>query len=149
MPRDLVYLVAIGAVEPRFLQSVEWCVTSLRRWGRYPAEVAVITDQPPAGLPAAVRAEATLVRVAEDQLCDPHHARPPYERYLIARLRAHHLLDLRVFHADEDGRVPFPQEPAGAGEHGRVDALFRKGVDQTAGILLLHDGQDELQVPHP
>jgi len=106
MPRDLIYLVAIGAVEPRFVQAVEWCVTSLRRWGRYEAELAVITDQPAETLSAAVRAEAMPVSVDESRLRDPGHARSAYDRYLMARLRAHHLIDLaaydRVMYVDCD-----------------------------------------------
>lgn len=106
MPRDLVYLVAIGAAEGRFLQAVEWCVTSLRRWGGYAGEVAVITDQAPHALPASVRAEATLVCVDESRLRDPAHARSAHDRYLVARLRVHHLIDLaaydRVLYVDCD-----------------------------------------------
>lgn len=106
MPRDLAYLVAVGAVEPRFLHAVEWCVTSLRRWGCYAGEIAVITDQPAGALPAAVRAEATVIQVDESRLRDAGHGRSAYDRYLMARLRVHHLLDVaahdRVLYVDCD-----------------------------------------------
>jgi glycosyltransferase involved in cell wall biosynthesis len=105
MSRDLVYLVAIGSVEPRFMRAVEWCVTSLRRWGRYSGDVAVVTDRPEA-MPDVVRAEARVVRVEESQMRDPAHGRNDYERYLIGRLRVHRLLDVaaynRVLYVDCD-----------------------------------------------
>jgi len=105
MSRDLVYLVAIGSVEPRFLRAVDWCVTSLRRWGRYAGDMAVVTDQPEA-MPGAVREEARVVGVDESQMRDPAHGRNDYERYLIGRLCVHRLLDVaaydRVLYVDCD-----------------------------------------------
>jgi glycosyltransferase involved in cell wall biosynthesis len=98
--------VAVGAAEPRFVRAVEWCVTSLRRWGRYENEIAVITDREADCLPPAVRREATLACVDESRLRDPAHGRAGMERYLMARLRAHHILDLaaydRVLYVDCD-----------------------------------------------
>lgn len=96
MARDLVYLVVIGTVEPRFVQAVELCVTSLRTWGRYSGEVAVVTDHPEA-MPRAVRAEARMVRVDEREIRDDAHVRNDYERYFVGRLLVHRVVDVTAY----------------------------------------------------
>ncbi|HXJ78970.1 MAG TPA: glycosyltransferase [Candidatus Methylomirabilis sp.] len=105
MAGDLLYLVAIGAEEPRYLEAVRMCATSFRRWGRYSGELAVVTDRPEA-IPADVRAEVRVVPVDERQMREDTHGREPHESYLLGRLRVHRFLDLtvydRVMYADCD-----------------------------------------------
>jgi glycosyltransferase involved in cell wall biosynthesis len=93
----LIYLVAVGALEPRFIQAVEDCVDSLRRFGNFGGDIVVVTDCADAAFSAALRREATLLRVAEHELREAAHGRAGIERYLAARLRFPHLFDVRPY----------------------------------------------------
>ncbi len=103
---NLIYLTAVGRLDPRFLESVGWCVTTLRQRGRFRDDILVVTDQAPDEFPAALRAEVRLLRAPAEQLCDPAHARGWHDRYLTARLHLPELFDLtpydQVMYLDAD-----------------------------------------------
>jgi glycosyltransferase involved in cell wall biosynthesis len=94
---DLIYLVAVGALEPRFIQAVEDCVGSLRRFGRFDGDIVVVTDCAEEAFSTALRREVMLLHVPEHELRDPAHGRVGIQRYLAARLRFPDLFDARAY----------------------------------------------------
>lgn len=102
---NLIYLVAVGANDSRFYESVGWCVTSLRRWGGFTDDILVVTDNASA-LRGVINDQANILEVDPELLSDPSHARAERDKYLMARLRVHHHVDLTpyntVMYVDSD-----------------------------------------------
>ncbi len=103
---DLAYLVSLGADEPHYLQCAAWAVDALRRWGRFEGDLVLVTDRAASEWPQAVRASARILEVDARQLVCRDHLRPERERYQVARLFLHRLVDLsgyrQVLYLDTD-----------------------------------------------
>ncbi len=97
MPGRLAYLMVIGDVEERLLLAARWCVTSLRRFGRYEDEILIITDKDPSVFCPEVRRDARILFIPEERLWDPSHGRKGYDRYLAARTRIPHFIDVENY----------------------------------------------------
>ena len=92
--RTLVYLVAIGILDGRYLTAVRQCVNSLRTHGSYSGDVVVLTDAASASALEERVPSADLVVLEEDFLAAGLDGRPIVDRYRTARLRAHRVLPL-------------------------------------------------------
>jgi glycosyltransferase involved in cell wall biosynthesis len=94
---DLVYLVAVGVDDPRFAQAVEWCVDSLRHWGRFTGDIAVLSDTDTARSLASLEPDVRIVTLDVEQLVDVAHGRLRHERFQAARLGVHKAIDLDAY----------------------------------------------------
>jgi glycosyltransferase involved in cell wall biosynthesis len=97
MKKNLIYLVAIGASDARFLECVRWCVHSLRHWGKFEDEILIITDNATPDLKESVKDHAMLLEFPLNSLFDPKHERNDYEKFQVTRLLIHQLIDLNVY----------------------------------------------------
>lgn len=161
-PRNLVFLVAIGVVDARFVRSVEWCVDSLRGAGCFEGDIAVITDEGSAGMLSSLADTADLVVADVDRLWNPEHDRIPVQRFQMARLAAPDLIDLgrydTVMYLDADilaigdvrplfegvGEFRYAREfapmsgPAYSGtldDAEMTDARFRRGINSGTFVV--------------
>ena len=91
---NLIYLVAVGIDDTRFITMTSWCVESLRRWGQFDGDVVVLTDAASAELLEGLRAHAEVVVVDEALLWSPDHGRGRGERFQMARLNVAEAIDL-------------------------------------------------------
>ena len=97
MKKNLIYLVAIGASDTRFLECISWCVHSLRHWGKFEDEILIITDSATPELKESTKKHAKLLEFPLASLFDPKHERNDYEKFQVTRLLIHHLIDLKVY----------------------------------------------------
>lgn len=95
--RHLVFLVAIGVVDQRFVASVGWCVESLRGAGCFDGDIAIITDPASERLLASAVPTASLLVGDPERLWNPEHNRIPIQRFQMARLSAPELIDLEAY----------------------------------------------------
>lgn len=95
--RHLIYLVAVSIDDPRFATMARWCVESLRTWGRFDGDIAVLTDAESATLLGDLSSDAEIVVVDERLLWDSTHDRRRSERFQMARLNVHHAIDVSPY----------------------------------------------------
>lgn len=104
--RHLIYLVAVSIDDPRFTTMARSCVESLRRWGQFDGEIAVLTDEQSATMLGDLSPDAEVVVVDDRLLWDPTHDRRRSERFQMARLNVHRAIDLTryetVMYVDAD-----------------------------------------------
>jgi glycosyltransferase involved in cell wall biosynthesis len=94
---NLIYLVAVGAADPRFYECVQWSVHSLRQWGRFTGDILILTDNASPSLFAAVQDYANVFEVDADALFDAAHQRSDHDKFQVTRLLIHQLLDLSAY----------------------------------------------------
>lgn len=97
MKPNLIYLIAAGASDARFYKCVQWCVHSLRKWGKFTDEILVITDQATPELVASIADRAKILQVDVASLHDSSHQRNDFEKFQVARLLIHQLVDLSAY----------------------------------------------------
>jgi glycosyltransferase involved in cell wall biosynthesis len=95
--RRLIYLVAVGIDDPRFATMARWCVESLRRWGRFDGDIAILTDDDSAVLLGDLDDQAHVVVVDTGLLWESTHDRKRSERFQMARLNVHRAIDLTAY----------------------------------------------------
>jgi glycosyltransferase involved in cell wall biosynthesis len=93
-PRNLIYLVAVGIDDQRFVTMAQWCVESLRRWGQFDGDIAILTDAASAELFDGLRKLAEIVAVDEALLWNEDHDRGRSVRFQMARLNVAKVIDL-------------------------------------------------------
>jgi glycosyltransferase involved in cell wall biosynthesis len=93
-PHNLIYLVAVGIDDRRFVTMAHWCVESLTRWGQFDGDIAILTDATSAELFEGLGTLAEIVAVGEDLLWNEDHDRGRSERFQMARLNVGRVIDL-------------------------------------------------------
>lgn len=94
IPTNLIYLVAVGIDDQRFVTMAKWCVESLRRWGRFDGDIAILTDKASAAILGDLGMQAEVVVVDEVLLWEEGHDRGRSERFQMARLNVAMVIDL-------------------------------------------------------
>ncbi len=89
--------MAVGTADPRFYDSVRWCVHSLRRWGNFTDDILVITDNAAPDLLADITPHAKVLEVDMDALFESGHQRSNYDKFQVTRLLIHEFVDLSFY----------------------------------------------------